>query len=551
MTTAMDPSEHLPTLDADDSALARWFLTAEERGNPATEIDRRHGDGRAWTRGNRVQVLIDGTEYFPRLYEQLCSTQPGDTVYFTGLEGDADERLAGPGTEIGRVLCDTARAGIRIRGLLWRAHPKLGSDAEVDNLLLSKALNEAGGQVLLDNRIRRGGSHHQKIVVIQPEHPEMPSTAFVGGIDLAHGRHDDHRHRGDQQPAELDDSNYGPHPGWHDVHIQIHGPATDDVAFSFRERWQDPTPLDHRNPLRAAFHRLARHPMKRDPLPDGRREEAHYGTHAVQLLRTYPARRRAYPFAPEGERSIARAYAKAFSQARHLIYLEDQYLWSLDATRLLCEALRREPELRLVVVIPRFPDPAGRLVGGASRFGRQRVISELNAAGGDRVAIYDLENTDRRPVYVHSKVCIVDDFWMTVGSDNLNRRSWTHDSEIACAIIDEATDPRGSNPLGSSDTARKLARETRLRLAAEHLGLEGPAYELVDPSAWFAALQTSARALDAWHADGCNGVRPAGHLRAHPMDTASPASRPLLHLVHAGLLDPDGRPRKQRRRDSY
>ena len=60
--------------------------------------------------------------------------------------------------------------------------------------------------------------------------------------------------------------------------------------------------------------------MPSDPAPAGR--------HSVQVLRTYPAKRPRLPFAPEGERSIARAYLKVFQRARRLIYVEDQYLWS-------------------------------------------------------------------------------------------------------------------------------------------------------------------------------------------------------------------------------
>ena len=37
-----------------------WFLTQGERGNDATEIDRRRGDGTAWTHGNDVRVLVHG-----------------------------------------------------------------------------------------------------------------------------------------------------------------------------------------------------------------------------------------------------------------------------------------------------------------------------------------------------------------------------------------------------------------------------------------------------------------------------------------------------------
>ena len=89
-------------------------------------------------------------------------------------------------------------------------------------------------------------------------------------------------------------------------------------------------------------HRLSHTPPERGGLAPPGRVPAPRGSHAVQVLRTYPARRKPYPFAPDGERSIARAYKKAFANARTLIYLEDQYLWSLDATRALCDALRNE-----------------------------------------------------------------------------------------------------------------------------------------------------------------------------------------------------------------
>ena len=69
--------------------------------------------------------------------------------------------------------------------------------------------------------------------------------------------------------------------------------------------------------------------------------------------------------------------------------------------------------------------------------------------------MYDLDNDEGTPIYVHAKVCIIDDVWMTIGSDNLNRRSWTHDSELSCAIIDETVDEREpADPAGLGDGAR-------------------------------------------------------------------------------------------------
>jgi hypothetical protein len=98
-----------------------WFLAAGERDNRHSAIDRRH-DGVPWTEGNLAEILIDGSEYFTRLYSLLLSAAPGDSVYLTGLEGDADERLADPGTEGGTVLGDLVKQGVRVRALAWRSH---------------------------------------------------------------------------------------------------------------------------------------------------------------------------------------------------------------------------------------------------------------------------------------------------------------------------------------------------------------------------------------------------------------------------------------------
>src|SRR2546429_75876 len=72
-------------------------------------------------------------------------------------------------------------------------------------------------------------------------------VAFLGGIDLCHGRGDDARHQGDPQAIELD-PRYGTRPAWHDIQLEVRGPAVGDLDETFRERWSDPTPLDHRNP---------------------------------------------------------------------------------------------------------------------------------------------------------------------------------------------------------------------------------------------------------------------------------------------------------------
>jgi phosphatidylserine/phosphatidylglycerophosphate/cardiolipin synthase-like enzyme len=532
--------------------VADWFLTAEERGNRWTRIDQ-GASAAGWSTGNRLEVLVDGATYFRRLHEELCQLRPGDWVHFTDWEGDPDERLVGPGTELAVVLEDLARRGVHVRGLLWRSHPAQVNFSEQQNMALTKRVDAAGGEILLDERVRRGGSHHQKLVVTRRNESPDEDVAFVGGIDLCHGRHDDARHLGDPQAIVLDER-YGDRPPWHDVQSLVRGPAVAAVADTFRERWEDPHPLDHHNPLRRFVRKFTRQPRHPDALPARRAEPAPCGPHAVQVLRTYPRKRPAYPFAPEGERSIARAYLKALPRSRRLVYLEDQYFWSERAARALADALRAQPDLRVVVVVPRHPDRDGRVAGPAARIGRERATRIVERAGRGRVLICDLENVEGTPIYVHAKVCIIDDVWMMVGSDNMNRRSWTHDSELSCAVLDEARDEREPrDPAGLGDGARQLARDTRLELWREHLGrTEATGVDdLLDPHQAFAAFRRTADRLDAWHAGGRVGERPPGHVRIHRPERVPTRHRWWAHAVSRVVNDPDGRPRAHKHADEY
>jgi phosphatidylserine/phosphatidylglycerophosphate/cardiolipin synthase-like enzyme len=557
VTTA--PGEATPGTDpgTDDPAPAAWFLSPEERGNPHTDIDRQHPDGRSWTAGNQVTALVHGAVYFARLLDALRPLGEGDLVMLTDWRSDADERLSDEDdTEVGTVLAGLARRGVAVRGLVWRSHPDQARLSEQEAAHLADVVNEAGGQLLLDQRVRRGGSHHQKLVLVRrPDRDgdgkDDADVAFVGGIDLCHGRRDDERHRGDPQPIELDPA-YGERPPWHDIQAEVRGPAIGDLAVTFRERWDDPTPLDHRNPWRFALARATHEPRHPDPLPPRPADPGPAGPQAVQVLRTYPAKRPPYPFAPDGERSIARAYQKAFGRARQLIYIEDQYLWSEHVARALALALEREPELRLVGVVPRYPEQNGRVAGPAERIGHEKALGILTSAGGERVALYDIENETGTPIYVHAKACVVDDVWATIGSDNLNMRSWAHDSELTCAVLDATPDDREpADPGGRGEGARLFARDLRLQLTAEHLGRTADDPALLDPLGWFEAWREAADALGAWYEDECQGPRPRGRVRDHRPTPVPRWARSWATPAYRFFVDPDGRPRRLRRRREF
>lgn len=477
-----------------------WFL-------PETE--------RPWTSGNLVVPRVHGADYFARVVEVIGATGAGDRIFVTDWRGDADERLAEEGPTVAELLRAAAARDVEVRALMWRSHP--GQLNGEENGHLGRIINECGGEALLDERVRYGGSHHQKLLVVRRKGRPEEDVAFVGGIDLCYSRRDDAAHAGDPQAAPLDDR-YGDAPPWHDAMAEIHGPAVAHVLDTFAERWDDPTPLDHRNPYRAVAHRIAKMPRRPEPLPERWGPPPDAGRHQVQILRTYPFKRPHYPFAPDGERSIARAYTRAFSRAHRLVYVEDQYFWSDVVATALADALRREPALKVIAVVPRFPESGGRMGGPPITYGQRLAWDTLRAAGGERFAMFDLANAQGMPIYVHAKVCIVDDEWMTIGSDNLNLRSWTHDSELTCAVVD----PDG-----------ELPRRLRASLWAEHLGLPEDDERLSDLEG----------ALDLWNE---RVGAPGSRIGVHEPPELSRRTAAWARVAYRLLHDPDGRPRRLR-----
>jgi phosphatidylserine/phosphatidylglycerophosphate/cardiolipin synthase-like enzyme len=501
--------------------LAEWFLTAEERGNPATKIP-------PWCVGNHAQVLIHGATYFDQLVTEVEALGEGDYVFFTDWRGDPDEKMRDDGPTISELFCDAAKRGVVVKGLMWRSHLDKFAYSEEENQHLGDAIEEAGGEVLLDQRVRFGGSHHQKLVVIRHRDEPERDVAFAGGIDLCHSRRDDEFHRGDAQAVRMAKV-YGEHPPWHDVQLRVQGPVVGALDLTFRERWNDPAPLDMLSPIAWIEDKLRGADLTPGQLPVQPPNPPPCGPHVVQVLRTYPDAHFEYDFAPHGERSIARGYTKALRRARRLIYLEDQYLWSKHVADLFAKALADNPDLHLVAVVPRHPDVDGRLALPPNMVGRQLAIEACRSASPERVHIFDIENHEGTPVYVHAKVCVIDDIWASVGSDNFNRRSWTHDSELSCAVLDED---------------EQFARDVRLRLLREHLDRAPDGSEddgLIELETVVEAVEASAQALDDWHVNGCKGLRPPGRLRPHRPEKLGPFTRFWAVPTYRAIYDPDGR----------
>jgi phosphatidylserine/phosphatidylglycerophosphate/cardiolipin synthase-like enzyme len=174
------------------------------------------------------------------------------------------------------------------------------------------------------------------------------------------------------------------------------------------------------------------------------------GDTTLQLVRTMPER--AYPVLPRGEFSILEAYVRALRGARELVYLENQFLWSPEIVEILVDKLKRppSPHFRLVVLLP-----ARANNGQDDTRGQLGVLAEADDHGNPHLLATTLRSrTGARDdaLYVHAKVGIVDDRWLTIGSANLNAHSLLNDTEMNIVTDDGL-----------------LARATRERLWAEHL----------------------------------------------------------------------------------
>ena len=349
--------------------LTDWLLTKAERANEQTVLDAHYPGEQAWSGGNHVRPLVHGATYFAELADRIAETRAGDLIYFTDWRGDPDEQLTDdPNSTMEELLSAADVRGVDVRGLIWRSHLDILSFSSAENRQTGEQLQSNGAEVLLDMRVRTGGSHHQKLVVIR--YRDRP----------------DRRHRV-RRRASTCATPGGTTPGiWatRSPSRWRRRTATDRPGTTSRP----PSPVRPCTTSRRSSANAGRTrrrsagirctacatgsagPTSRpDPLPEQAAppEPVPGGTHVVQLLRTYPNLRhgRDYPFARGGERSVARGYGKALARARDLVYIEDQYLWSPEVAEAFVDSLRRSPELRVIAVLPHLPGPVGAAVPGA------------------------------------------------------------------------------------------------------------------------------------------------------------------------------------------
>jgi len=318
-----------------------------------------------------------------------------------------------------------------------------------------------------DDRIPFGGSHHQKIIVVDDQ------LAFCGGIDLTGHRWDTSAHRIEEPARTSSGRPYGP---YHEVQGMVSGPVATALGTLARDRWR--TIGEKRlPPLHVSCDDLWPSELEPD-LTDVN----------VAISRTVP-QLGAEPAARECER----LYLDSIARAKHSIYIESQYFTNDMLAEALAARLREPDGPEIVIVSPQechgwleqntmgaFRNSVFRLMIAADRHKRLRLVYPA-ASRATNV-----------PTFVHSKVMVVDDELVRIGSANLSRRSMGVDSE--CDLAVEA---------GGDSRVQAGIRAIRDRLIAEHLALP------------MGAIQP--------------GIEKAGSLRAF-LDSRDHADRTLLRI---------------------
>ena len=298
-------------------------------------------------------------------------------------------------------------------------------------------------------------SHHQKLVVVDG------AIAFMGGIDLSASRWDDRPHAPDS-PERVNEKGERRKP-YHDLMTYCVGPAVDELMRLFVLRWQRATG----ETLELAKDGIAPAPVPKQGLPlpfDEVGISLTFGEHAASET----------PLVEQ----IKQLYEDAIAASERLIYIEVQYFTSraiVAALRARLSATDRA-RIQLVMMMPikgdtpketfAFGDAQARALAAVAASAREHghelrmLTSVAKDAQGEDVQ-----------TFIHSKLMIVDDRLLTVGSANCTNRSMSYDTELN--MVWESTD---SDPRLSQAIAR-----VRADLLCEHAGVAyDPSLEAID-----------------------------------------------------------------------
>jgi len=332
------------------------------------------------TPGNRVELLQDGPSTYEAMFEAIAAARHHVNLESYILEAD------GPGEEFARRLIDRAAAGVCVN-VLFDGFGSIRTPTRFFDRLRAGGVNVCEYNPLsrATNLLSRAFHlrDHRKLMVVDGR------IGFIGGVNISSVYSSGsspiaHRER---------DGGAAAVPGWRDTHVRVEGPIVTHFQRLFMRHWVRHSTI--------ALHGAGYYP----PL-------AAAGTQQVALAACDAGRRR-NPF--------YRALLGAIDAAQHRVLLTTAYLVpTRRLMRSLVNAARRGVEVHLL--LPGISDFWAPLAAGRSHYGR------LLRAG--------VHLHERHDTLLHAKTCVIDGLWTTVGSSNLDWRSFLHNAEANLIVLD-------------------------------------------------------------------------------------------------------------------
>lgn len=506
-----------PTLT---SLKQKWFIDVHASGRFPPQT--RHAGSAVFdsTDGNRATLLRDGSNFMGRWYTEIQSMTTGSPsaceLWHTGWRLEAVKTLGAskiPSGDALELLKTAAAAGVKVLGMISRHIPGMIWNSPSLAWLRLNGVTD----VVFDNRFPYKGSGHQKFSCFR--NPAGPKC-LVGSIDISKTRWDTPAH------AHTDpDRDPNPLLGkpTHDTGVLVEGPAVSDIETTFKERWNDSTRTIGLWKLPAG--------APPPPITAPVSSPAPIGTHSIQVLHTYGISKMgalfSYSWATVGEFTGWAAYLNAIKKATSYIYIEDQYFLPFESPPLFKGSGRaRDTDLiyqlgeaikngvKVLILTPSNAEDAWHVYQKYQRdVGIEYLFAtDVQAAGPGDCVVASLTN-GTSDVYIHSKLMIIDDEVVFIGSTNLGQRSASFDTEIQLAIV---------------DSANLFAKDARKALYAEHLGVGLPAVD--DPIVAYNLFKAATFA-------------PTGHVKAYPYVPPAVQGKPVGNdRVISKWVDPYGGP---------